>query len=139
MNWTSIVKRNFIASLALLTLMAASSWGQDATGRIVGTVTDPGGAPILDAKVTVTNPATRISQEVTSDDNGYYQVLSLPIGTYIVTIEHAGFRKQVFEAQPLQINQTLKLDAKLSLGQQNEVVEVTEQAANVETWTRPSV
>ena len=95
--------------------------------------TDPGGAPILDAKVTVTNPATRISQEVTSDDNGYYQVLSLPIGTYIVTIEHAGFRKQVFEAQPLQINQTLKLDAKLSLGQQNEVVEVTEQAANVET------
>ncbi len=132
MNWTSFAKRYFLAAL-VMTVVAAASWSQDATGRIVGTVTDPGGAPILDAKVTATNPATRISQEVTTNDNGYYQVLSLPIGTYVVTIEHPGFRKQVFEAQPLQINQTLKLDAKMVLGQQNEVVEVTEQAANVET------
>jgi outer membrane receptor protein involved in Fe transport len=133
MNWTSIAKRYFLATLALMTLLTAASWSQDATGRIVGTVTDPGGAPILDAKVTVTNPATQIAQEATTNDNGYYQVLSLPIGSYVVTIEHPGFRKQVFEAQPLQINQTLKLDAKMVLGQQSEVVEVTEQAANVET------
>ncbi len=60
-------------------------------------------------------------------------MLSLPIGSYNVTIEISGFRKQVFERQTLQISQSLRLDAKLEVGQQTESIEVTEQAANVET------
>jgi len=106
---------------------------QDATGRIVGNVTDQSGAAILGAKVTVTNLGTLISQETSTDKDGFYQVLSLPIGTYRTTVEHAGFRKQVFDHQALQINQSLRLDAKLELGQVSETIEVKEQAANVET------
>jgi hypothetical protein len=59
--------------------------------------------------------------------------LALPIGNYTVTAEAAGFRKQVFEHQNLQINQSLRLDAKLVIGQISDTVEVTTQAANVET------
>src|SRR3984893_8162732 len=132
MGW-SAVNRNFVLGSIVLMLVSTITLGQDATGRIVGTVTDSAGAPILGAKVTVTNLGTQISQNVSTTDNGYYQALSLPIGTYTVTIEHPGFRKQIFAGQALQINQSLKLDAKLEIGEQSEVVEVRGQAANVET------
>src|SRR3984893_2502366 len=132
MGW-SAVNRNFVLGSIVLMLVSTITLGQDATGRIVGTVTDSAGAPILGAKVTVTNLGTQISQNVSTTDNGYYQALSLPIGTYTVTIEHPGFRKQIFAGQVLQINQSLKLDAMLEIGEQSEVVEVRGQAANVET------
>ena len=113
--------------------MAATTWGQDATGRIVGNVTDQSGALVVDVKVTARNVATDIVQETTTDKDGFFQVLALPIGTYTVTFERDGFSRQVFERQTLQINQSLRVDAKLSIGQQNEIVEVRGQAANVET------
>jgi outer membrane receptor protein involved in Fe transport len=114
-------------------LAAAGTSAQEATGRIVGTVTDPTGAAIAGAKVTVTNVATQISEETRTDKDGFYEVPSLPIGSYDVTIEMAGFRKQVFARQTLQINQSLRLDAKLVVGERNETVEVTAQAPDVET------
>ena len=106
---------------------------QEAEGRIVGNVTDETQAAVVGARVTVTNVATQISRSTATDKNGFYEVLSLPIGSYKVTIEMSGFRKQAFERQALQINQSLRLDARLEVGQQSEVVEVTGQAANVET------
>jgi outer membrane receptor protein involved in Fe transport len=135
MNLTKRIRVFFLILLALTLLTTTQDFvrAQDATGRIIGNVTDPSGAPILGAKVTIVNPARQTSQETTTDKDGYYQLLSLPIGTYKVTIEVPGFRRQVFEHQSLQINQSLRLDAKLALGQQNEIVEVREQAANVET------
>jgi outer membrane receptor protein involved in Fe transport len=123
----------FVSLLTSLFAFTSQGWAQDATGRIVGKVTDPSDLPVSGAKVTVANEGTHISQATTTDSNGFYQVLSLPIGSYRTTIEKDGFRQQVFEHQALQINQSLRLDAKLAVGGRNEVVEVTEQAANVET------
>jgi hypothetical protein len=117
----------------LLGFVGAVVWAQDATGRIIGNVTDPSGAPIPGAQVTVTNMGTKIVQTTTTDNTGFYQVLNLPIGTYEVVIEGQGFRKEDFADQKLQINQSLRLDAKLSIGSTTESVEVTSQAANVET------
>jgi Carboxypeptidase regulatory-like domain len=54
--------------------------------------------------VTATNLGTRLEFQTSSDKDGYFQVLSLPIGTYNVTVGHPGFRKRVFEGQTLQIN-----------------------------------
>ena len=122
----------FVFSFAFL-VCGAMVQAQDATGRIIGNVSDQSGAAIPDVSVTVTNDKTQISEDTSTDREGFYQVLSLPIGTYTVTVEKAGFRRQVFNHQTLQINQSLRLDAKLVIGQQNEVVEVTAQAANVET------
>jgi outer membrane receptor protein involved in Fe transport len=114
-------------------LMGIGARAQDTTGRILGNVTDPSGAPIQGAKVTVENIGTKISQVVETDAAGFYQVPGLPIGDYHITIDLTGFRRQVFDQQNLQINQSLRLDAKLEIGQQSEVVEVKDQAANVET------
>ena len=132
MSSFSFVRRMLVASVMFFAL-AACSWAQDATGRIVGNVSDQSGAFVADVSVTVKNVATGIVNQTTTDKDGFFQVLSLPIGAYTVTFEHPGFRKQVFERQTLQINQSLRLDPKLELGQQSEVVEVKEQAANVET------
>jgi hypothetical protein len=120
-------------AVLILILSGPAAPAQDATGRILGNVTDPSGAPIPGANITVLNSGTKIAGTTTTNDTGYYQVLSLPIGSYEVTVEAAGFRKQVFANQKLQINQSLRLDARLAIGQTSESVEVTSQAANVET------
>ena len=122
----------FVFSIAFL-VCGAVVQAQDTTGRIIGNVSDPSGAVVPDAKVTVANEATKISQSTNTGRDGFYQVLALPIGNYSVTVEMKGFRKKVFEHQNLQINQSLRLDAELEVGQQSEVIEVTEQAGTVET------
>ena len=120
-----------LAFLASFTAHLAQA--QNAAGRINGNVTDPSGAGIAEANVTATNVATQAVQKTTTDRDGFYQILDLPIGTYRVEIEKDGFQRQVFEAQALQINQSLRVDAKLALGQKNEVVEVRDQVAAIET------
>jgi outer membrane receptor protein involved in Fe transport len=119
--------------LGFLSLTANICRAQDATGRIIGNVTDPSGAPVEGAKIRIENIDTHIASETFSDKEGFYQLLSLPIGNYRVTIEAAGFRTEVFDKQNLQIAQSLRLDDKLQLGSQSESIEVSSQAANVET------
>jgi hypothetical protein len=101
--------RILLLSLSVLAFLLTAqdlARAQDATGRIVGNVTDPSGAPILGAAVTVTNEGTQISRTTTTDNDGFYQVLSLPIGAYRVAIEAQGFRRESFAHQTLQINQS---------------------------------
>lgn len=132
------MKHRISVTIALLfvVLMAALPirvLGQQATGQIIGTITDPTGAVLANAQITITNKATQSVRETTSNAEGYYQILALPIGTYQVTAERQGFRKVVAENNVLQINQALRLDFKLEVGAQIDVVEVTSAAAAVET------
>src|SRR6266436_1008792 len=109
---------------------------QEATGKIIGTVTDPQGAVVPGAKVTVTNTSSQtaqITREAVTNDDGTYQVLALPIGTYQVTVERQGFKKFINGGSQLQINQVLKIDAALEVGATSEVVNVIGQTAAVET------
>ena len=99
-------------ALALL-VCAVQIKAQDTTGKITGTVTDPSGGTVPDAKVTVTNNATGIGHTTTTDQSGTYQVLQLPIGLYRVTAEAPGFKAiTVNSTTPLDINQTLRIDIK---------------------------
>jgi hypothetical protein len=107
--------------------------GQTSTGRVVGFVTDPQGAAMVGAKVTVTNTATGIQVMATTDATGAYQVLDLPIGNYSVRVEIAGFRKSVTDPQQLDINQSLRIDVHMKVGAATETVDVQSQAAQVET------
>jgi hypothetical protein len=115
---------------ALFTTLAVC---QDATGRVAGTVTDPSGAVISGAKVTVTNAATDVSRETTTGTDGAYQVLQVPIGDYRVAAEAPGFRRTVTSDSPLRINETLHIDVKLEVGATTETIQVEALAAGVET------
>jgi hypothetical protein len=133
-NRRSFIRWAAFGLVASLILFAQpSSLAQDATGKILGTVTDSNGAVVPDAKVTVTDVATKLGRETKSDKEGNFQILSLPIGTYQVTTEKQGFKKAVGDEQKLLINQALRIDVKLEPGSITEVVEVSAGAAVVET------
>ncbi len=99
----------------------------------MGTVTDPQGAAIPKAKVTVTDVDTKIARSVETGNDGSYQVLQLPIGSYSVTAEAPGFSKILTEPQKLLINQSLRFDITMQLGQVSSTVQVAEAASNIET------
>jgi outer membrane receptor protein involved in Fe transport len=121
-----------VLALAVL-ILGASVWGQNTNGRVIGVVTDPQGAAVAGAKVTVTNAGTNVSWNTVTDGKGSYQVLDVPIGKYKVTVESHGFSKATTEPQDLTINQALRIDVPLKVGTANETVEVQSQAAQVET------
>jgi len=106
---------------------------QDATGRVIGVVTDPTGSVVPKAKVTVTNVETRVSRDAVTDGDGAYQILLVPIGAYTVSVEAQGFRKTVTSPQRLEINQSLKVDVSLEVGATTETVQVESSASRVET------
>jgi len=121
----------FLASYCFL---AVGLRAQDATGKIAGDVMDPTGAIIAGAKVTVTNIATQISKQVTTDKDGFYQVSQLPIGLYEVAAEATGFTRLVVQPKnSLEINQTLRVDLKLEVGNAKDTITVESGASAVET------
>ncbi|HXM47369.1 MAG TPA: TonB-dependent receptor [Pyrinomonadaceae bacterium] len=123
----------FVAAICLILAMHSASSAQESSGKVIGNVTDPKGSVIPEAKVTVTNVGTQVSREATTNSDGNFEVLLLPIGSYRVTAERPGFKKTVSEVEKLQINQSLRFDIKMEVGSQSETVTVTSQASGVET------
>src|SRR5579863_8033714 len=119
--------------LAALVLFNLPLMAQEASGRIIGVVTDPSGSVIPKARVTVTNVETGVSTETVTREDGSYQVLLLPVGTYRITAEAQGFRRTVTTPEKLEINQSLKIDARLEVGTTTETVQVEAIASGVET------
>ena len=99
-------------------------YAQNVTGAVTGTVTDPTGAVIPQAHVSVKNVATGVVTEATTNTDGVYNVRFLPIGQYTVTIDSAGFAPESVPPFALEINQTAKIDGKLSAGGATSTVEV---------------
>jgi hypothetical protein len=127
------VGKAFVRIFVFVPLVALSVLGQDATGRIAGTVVDQSGAVIAGVTITVTNVGTGISRGIVSDNEGNYLVVDLPIGNYRVTAEKAGFTKLLTGDQKLLIGQTLRVDLSMAVGATTEVVQVQEVASTVET------
>ena len=128
------ISLRFLATVTLIAIMVpVLSRAQDATARITGTITDSTGAVIPGVQITVTNTATQIARQATTDHDGFYQVLALPIGNYKVTATRDGFRTVESTEYKLLINQALRVDFKMQVGTASEKVEVGAEAAPVET------
>ena len=82
-----------ITLCAAILAMAAGNLSAQALGNVVGTVTDPGGAVVPGATVTITNEGTKFSRIAVSNDNGQFAADSFPTGSIAVTVEHPGFEK----------------------------------------------
>ena len=115
-------------ALAALLLFVAPSFAQQGTTAIVGDITDPQGAAVNAAKITLSNPAGGVSLDATSDEQGHFQFLSLQPGTYSLRVEATGFKSALTEKIEALVSSTQKVTIKLELGTVSDTVTVTEGA-----------
>jgi Cna protein B-type domain. len=94
-------------------------------GSLSGTVTDPAGAVVPGASVTLRNNATGASRTMTTADNGVFNFTNLDPGMYTVTVENAGFKKAVANNIEVNINTPAQVTIALEAGQVSETVTVT--------------
>jgi len=123
--------------IALVGLLSAlqPAWAQEVTASIVGTITDPSGAPIANADVAATDNARGVDYRTKTNDVGAYTIQRIPVGNYTVKASAQGFRTAVYPAFTLVLNQTARIEITLKVGQVSETVEVTGTAPLLQTET----
>lgn len=123
-----------ILALALLpALINFPATAQVLFGSMVGNVTDASGAGVAGAGVKITEISTNEVRTVQANDSGTYNAVNLPAGTYRIEITREGFR--TFASTNILVNQNnvVRVDARLEVGAQAERVEVTAEAAALQT------
>src|SRR5580692_11008251 len=118
--------------VALLFAVAVGSicFAQTDTARLQGTVTDPNGAAITKAKVTVTNTGTGRVSTAETNDQGYYVVPALPAGQYQMDVTQQGFEKSSRDFE-LQVSQIAVVVFKMWVASVNQSIEFS--PASLET------
>jgi hypothetical protein len=122
-----------LVSVAWMPAAAPACWGQATTGSIVGTVTDATQAALPQAEVTETNASTGVVSTTISDSSGHYEFLSLPAGTYTVSVVHSGFDTTTLPGLSLSLYQQLTLNIMLKLGAEQQTVTVEATPTLVDT------
>src|SRR5881397_1075597 len=104
-------------------------------GEVTGRVTDPSGAVIPGASVTLTNVNTNAVRNVVTTEAGAYTFPSIPPGLYRLRTELPGFKTAVSEPFGVQVQQVVRLDVVLQLGQLSDTVEVAATADLLQSET----
>src|SRR6476661_3322409 len=132
---TSIKKVRFavvFSAMLVITSVLAVAQTTISTGSIVGTVVDPQGAAVTGAKVSITSGATGQAISLTTNSSGAYNSGPLQSGSYTVQVSAPGFRTQSTTVQ-VQVGNTTSANARLQVGRQDQVVEVTGGTVEVNT------
>lgn len=130
----TISKKGSIALVVLgLVLFASTGAFAQTQGTLVGDVTDPSGAAIPGASVTVTSQGTGLERIVESNEAGQYRVFPLNPGDYSVRAESAGFKTSVQNDVALQVSDVLQVDFVMELGEVTETIEVSSAAPIMQT------
>jgi hypothetical protein len=112
-------------TLAFVLLVALNLAAQTFRGTILGTVTDPSGAVVAGATVTVKNTGTGLERTTETSGDGSYSVPELPIGTYTVTISQHGFQTFLATKVTVDVASERRIDAQLKAGEVSTKVEVS--------------
>ncbi len=124
----------FATAVLVFSLVPVLSFGQVTTGRIDGTVTDPQGAAVANATVTVTDNAKGTSDTTTTNGSGNYTVTHLiPGDPYSVKIEAQGFKTFQQSNIPIVADASQRVDAQMQLGSTSETLEVTAEVPQLQT------
>ena len=128
------MKKLYAVLLSLCILgLSAIAIAQVQNGQFTGIVTDPSGAALANAKVTVTNLGTGLTASTVTSQAGVYTLPELQIGKYSVAVEMKGFRKSVRTDVAANAGVVTHLDFKMELGQATETVEVSGEAPAIQT------
>ena len=111
-------------SVAALASLALPMYAQQVLGTLSGSVTDPSGATVSGAKITIRNLSTGLTRTIESAGSGEYAFQDLPSGSYSVDVMQAGFEEQKYPTVLVQGNRTASLPVKLATGNVNETMTV---------------
>jgi Carboxypeptidase regulatory-like domain len=118
-----------------LSALASSAYGQEVRASITGTVSDPTGAAVANALVTVTNKANNATVTTRTTDSGNYATPFLAPGEYVLTIEQPGFKKLVRDDIGLESLDKARVDVQLEIGTTSESVLVSANVSVLQTET----
>jgi len=109
------MRTTLIGILAGVIPLAIPSFGQT-FGEITGVVTDPSGAIVASATVTITNPQTNFTRQASTNSAGNYAFPALLPGVYNVRAEMQGFQAEIRNGVELQVQQVARIDFQLKVG-----------------------
>ena len=118
-----------------LVLLPSSAWPQTEVATIFGTVTDPSGAVIPGAEVTIGNQSTRLKRNSFTDSTGQYHIAGLPMGNYSVRVQKEGFQTQVREGITLTSAYSLTMNFSLAVGTQQQQLTVSGNVNEIDSTT----
>ncbi len=122
-----------VVSLILCLLgWTGTVWGQAVYGNIVGTVVDPTGAAVANARVVITDTQRQTSVTTTTNEDGNFTQRGLIAGTYQVRVESSGFKAAVVNVS-VSVDQFSRADLKLEVGEVTQVVEISAEAPLLKT------
>ncbi|MGA8617616.1 MAG: TonB-dependent receptor [Candidatus Sulfotelmatobacter sp.] len=131
------MKRSAFAAVAALALLCGfcvpMAYGQAVFGSIAGTITDPSGAAVPNAKVTVTDQAKGTTDQTTTNQDGNYTVTHLIPDAYTVRVEAPGFKVIEFKDVPVSADAAARIDGQFQVGSASEQVEVTAETEQLKT------
>jgi hypothetical protein len=131
------MKRSVWVAVALLSLLCSvfvpGAFGQAVYGSILGSVTDPSGAAVNAAKITVTSQSRNVSTEATTNESGNYAVTHLIPDVYVVRVEAQGFKTLEYKDVQVSADTGSRVDGKFQIGGSSETVEVTSEAPQLKT------
>src|SRR5882724_12902207 len=113
MRFSTIAKFGAIF-MFVVALSAGAAFGQQVTGTILGRVTDSTGSVVPGATIQIQNPAIGFSRTDAADGDGRYLESNLPLGTYSVTVQKAGFQTLVRSGIVLTVGSELTVNAELA-------------------------
>ena len=123
-----------IFSLGLLLMVVCTLRAQVAgTGTIQGSISDPTGALIPNATVTLTDAATHVKRVAQSDSRGAYTFPNISIGTYDASISAQGFQTYVKSGNVLEVGSNIAINATLTIGNQDQTVQVSADGLALQT------
>ncbi len=108
---------------------------QQVTATVTGTVTDPSGAPVSGATVTITDQDRGTSLTAQTGGDGLYTLSRVSVGNYVLKVEAKGFETAIYPAFTLVLNQVAKVDVQMKVGAVNQTVEVSGNAPILQTET----
>jgi hypothetical protein len=117
----------------LCTMSASTARGQAVYGSIIGTVTDPQGAAVVGAKVTVTSVTKDTTTETTTNESGNYTVTHLIPDTYRIRVEMKGFKTYEVPSVVVFADNAPRVDVSLQVGEVTQTVEVTGEVPQLKT------
>jgi hypothetical protein len=124
-KWRGTSIRILLIGLTVISCVTvAMSQAQSNAADLQGTVRDPNGAAVANAAVTARNPATNVSRETTTNDEGFYKIVNLPPGNYELTVKAPNYKTALIPVVQVTVGQTANQDVPLEIGELSATVTI---------------